>query len=228
MSVSCFESVPEWLLWQQQGRSRGREPCMGVGAIVDGGDMPSMCTMKSELWLFVQIICHKSCALVVFDRGLVAIKSTLIMFCAQVPFPRSAPWMPPTHTHTQFFLTILTPADVWGTITRKESECECCRLKRGLFFSSPERVTILTIGNLWCSYLLPPRSTPPSVCPSFPLSERHQVAIATARLWETEIRSSWTMGSRNWRTFLFSPSVNTGSGNAWSLSSVPNTQSSIE
>lgn len=49
-------------------------------------------------------------------------------------------------------------------------------------------------ATVFLASLLPPRR---------PSSERHQAAIATSRLWETEIRSLQTRGSRNWRTWFF-------------------------
>lgn len=45
-----------------------------------------------------------------------------------------------------------------------------------------------------------PSSSPPSFLPlppCHPSSERHQATMATGRLWETEIRSLQTRGSRN-------------------------------
>lgn len=92
VSVSCFESVPELSLWQQEGRSGGREPCRvgwgewwgGVGWLGWGE-----CCRSHYRW---RMEGTRSLHMIACER------------CASDLFPpdgsHSPPPLPNTHTHS--------------------------------------------------------------------------------------------------------------------------------
>lgn len=174
-------------------RGRCRESCKGVEAVIDGGwrGILSFCT--STRLSSVGRICpgHKSHFHLLMSSSL-----NTASFTFSVSLSRTQ-----AHAHTGFTRVYLEKLDcvaVWGRSTAP-------LLKYGVRLSFlTEWVIFLNSFNLPCSYRLPHLPPSPSLL-SFPhpASERHQVTIATARLWETEIRSLWTMGSRNWRTWFF-------------------------
>lgn len=178
LSVSCFESVPELSLWQQQGRSSGGEPCgrwrrWGVEAIIgEGWRGHVLCT-------FSLLGCSRD-RVPVFRWSLLC---TLHVNSLNLPHT-----YPHAYSHTRTCKHKHTRYDVPSTLT-------CIYWKRtgdrALHLSELRICQIFPIfgaATFFLTSLLPPCR---------PSSERHQAAIATGRLWETEIRSLQTRGSRN-------------------------------